>query len=424
MKLTSQSKNLMNFFLENNIQHSSKITEKTKDIFIELYNDIFDAYDFLKKFKKKSSNAFYSFEMQKIISSKQILKPKQFNSNSFPEMVRQHIDEMSSVQLTYHFSLFDRKITIHFVLENDNINENINENAREYNNYIDSIIMWLHILNKYSSPNCSKSLTIYFYMTSLKKTLPDSNIVVLDEINVNTAFTYTCRKDSEIVIYRKEEWFKVFLHETFHNFGLDFSDMNNELCKYKLLSIFDVNSDVNLYEAYSEFWAEIMNILFCSFHMLKNKRNINDFVLFSVKLIQIEKTYSFFQMVKALQFMGLSYKDLYSTTNKSTLLSHSIYKEDTNILAYFVVKTILLNNYEGFFQWCRNNNDSLLQFKKTIENQDKFCKFISNNYKSKQMLENVKSTENLMKSIVNGKKRQIHHDFLLMNMRMTLCELG
>lgn len=421
MKLTSQSKKLIGFFAKNNnIRPSLKMSEKTKDIFIELYNNIFTAYEFLNKFKKNLSNSIYSFEIQKIISSKQILKPKQFNSDSFPEIVRQHIDEMSSVQLTYHFSLFDRKITIHFILENDDINEN----SRNYNKYIDSIIMWLHILNKYSSPLCSKSLTVYFYMTSLEKNLPESNIAVLDEANVNTAFTYTCLKDSEIVIYRKEEWFKVFLHETIHNFGLDFSNMNTQFCKDKLLSVFDVESDVNLYEAYTEFWAEIMNILFCSFHMLKNKRNISDFILFSVNFIQIEKTYSFFQMVKTLQFMGLRYNDLYSKTNKSTLLRHSMYKEDTNILAYFVVKTILLNKYEGFFEWCRNNNDSLLQFKRTIENQDKFCNFIINNYKSKQMLENVNSTEKLMKTIVNGKKNQFHHDFLLINMRMTLCELG
>ena len=125
--------------------------------------------------------------------------------------------------------------------------------------------MWIYILNQYSSKICAKTITVYFYFTSLEKKLPKSAVSVLDEIHINTAFTTTCPRDSEIVIYRKEEWFKVFMHETFHNFGLDFSDMNNDICTRDILNIFPIDSKVNLYESYAEFWAEIMNALFCSF---------------------------------------------------------------------------------------------------------------------------------------------------------------
>jgi len=129
--------------------------------------------------------------------------------------------------------------------------------------------MWLYIINQYASKQCANSLVIYLYFTSLEKRIPNSNISILDEINVNTAFTSTCPKDSEIVVFRKEEWFKVFIHETFHNFALDFSDMNNNDAHKCILDIFKVNSNVNLYEAYTEFWAEIMNALFCSFFFIK-----------------------------------------------------------------------------------------------------------------------------------------------------------
>jgi hypothetical protein len=63
------------------------------------------------------------------------------------------------------------------------------------------------------------------------------------------------------------------MHETFHNFALDFSDMNSQstICKERILSIFPVNSNVNLYEAYTEFWAEFMNALFCSYYLTMNK---------------------------------------------------------------------------------------------------------------------------------------------------------
>ena len=111
-------------------------------------------------------------------------------------------------------------------------------------------------------------------------------------------FTTTCPKDSEIVIFRKEEWFKVLIHESFHNFALDFSDMNTYECTKDILSIFPVNSEVNLYESYTEFWAEIMNALFCSFFNLKSKTNFDDFLSNFEFFINFERTYSFFQLVK------------------------------------------------------------------------------------------------------------------------------
>jgi hypothetical protein len=190
----------------------------------------------------------------------------------------------------------------------------------------------------------------------------------LDEENVNTAFTTTCPKNSEIVVYRKEEWFKVFIHETFHNFGLDFSDMNISDSTKRILELFPVNSEVNLFESYTEFWAEIMNAVFCSFLLLKNKTNINEFMSNVTTIIQYERTYSFFQLVKTLRFMGLTYKDLYGKNNKSEMLRETMYKEDTNVLSYYILKTILLNNYPGFLQWCKTHNLSLLHFNKTPKN--------------------------------------------------------
>ena len=65
-------------------------------------------------------------------------------------------------------------------------------------------------------------MNIYIFLTDLKKKLPEHTGQEIGKINVNTGFTMTCRPKSNIVIYRKEEWFKVLIHETFHNFGLDF----------------------------------------------------------------------------------------------------------------------------------------------------------------------------------------------------------
>ena len=46
--------------------------------------------------------------------------------------------------------------------------------------------------------------------------------------------------------------------------------------------------------------------------------------------------------------MGLSYKDLYSSSPESELKREKYYKEDSNILSYYIITTVLINNYEGF----------------------------------------------------------------------------
>jgi hypothetical protein len=103
-----------------------------------------------------------------------------------------------------------------------------------------------------------------------------------------------------------------------------------------------------------------------------------------------------------------------------------LYKENTNVLAYYVIKTILLNNYGGFLGWCKSHNLSLLQFKKTIKNLKDFCLFIEKNYKTTDMLQNVKKTESFVKELEWVKtqtKKSKTQTFLESNMRMTVCEM-
>ena len=417
MKLSKNSKQLMLFFTKNKHINNIKQTNRTDNILNELYNDILNAYKYLNTLKQKGH--YYTVTTKKVLTATQISKPQNFNSNSFPELVRKHIDELTMSELTYHFSLYGRNIKVHFIVEDDNVELQL----ESYNKHVDSIIMWLYILNQYASKQCANSLAIYLYFTSLEKKIPNSNIFILDEINVNTAFTTTCPKDSEIVVFRKEEWFKVFIHETFHNFALDFSDMNNNHAHKCILDIFKVNSNVNLYEAYTEFWAEIMNALFCSFFSLKDKNDIDDFLSNAEFFINFERTFSFFQLVKTLDFMGLTYKDLYSETERSRMLRENLYKEKTNVLSYYIIKTVLINNYQGFLSWCKSNNLSLLQFKKTIKNQSEFCKFIENNYKSSSMLNGVAETKKFLNDI-RKKSKKMNLSYILSNLRMSICELG
>jgi hypothetical protein len=55
-----------------------------------------------------------------------------------------------------------------------------------------------------------------------------------------------------------------------------------------------------------------------------------------------------------------------------------------------------------------------------LTNQREFCNFIQKTYKNKSMLENVKSSNICLTHIKKNKK----NEYLLNNMKMSICELG
>jgi hypothetical protein len=424
MKITYESHKLMSFFVKHNCLNPIKQTKQTDHLLASLFKELLDGVEFVNAEKAKS-DTFYNPTITNIQTVSQIPKPTTFSANGFPELVRKIIDEHCFSAVSYTFNIYGRTIHIHFVTEEPSIHLKIHK----YNGYVDYILYWLYIVNKHASSQCSSDLTLFIYHTHLLKTLPSSNMDILSENNVNTGFTRTCIPKSEIVVYRMEEWFKVVIHESMHNFGLDFSNMNNAKCKQKILSLFPVNSEVNLFEAYTEFWARIMNIIFCSYSNARHKTDMNELLTNAEFFLNFERIYSFFQMVKVLDFMNIEYPFLIAKTTHADSLRRSLYKEQTNVLAYYIITMILINNYEDFLLWCKINNDTFLQFKKTELNQDRFCRFIEKHYRTPELLYNIDCTVELLDDIKKMERKNKHRkskyaEFLLKNLRMTLCELN
>lgn len=426
MELTKESHKLMSFFIKQKclLSINQSQTRTTDTILETLYEEIKAGVSYIQNIKslKRNGESFYNLKIENITNVNRVPKPSTFAPNSFPTEVRNHIDTFSVSSITYKFNLYKRVISIIFVTEYNSVEEIL----ETYNSYVDYMLVWLYIVNKYSSKSCSKELKIFVYHTTLLKELPNSNIEILSWNNVNTAFTRTCPVESEIVVFRKEEWFKVFIHETIHNFGLDFSDMDLREYNERILNLFPVNSEVNLYEAYTEFWARIMNALFCSFIIMKDKNDIEEFLTNAEMFINLERIFSFFQAVKILNFMGLSYEDLYKKSKLSANLRKTLYKENTNVLSYYVISLILINSYQDFLSWCNKNNNSLLEFKKTPTNLNNFCKFIEGKYKTKSILDGINCIKESLCRINRSIKYRNSGNmlYLLKNMRMTLCELG
>jgi hypothetical protein len=363
---------------------------------LKIYENINDGFNFVEQ--NKTNNSYKILIENNFHNS--------YNFNSIPSIIRENIENNLSNCLSYSFLLLKRKIKIYFILDKP-ITKNI---IQKYKNFVILMNVWLYIISTYSTFDCSEKLDIYIYLSSCLKELPTNSNTILNQEHANTAFTRLC---SEIIIFRQEEWFKVFIHETIHNFNLDFSNMNNEKCNQIIKNIFYVNSKVNLYESYTEFWARIINISFISYI---NTNNFNNFTKVFEKIINVEISYSTFQMIKILNYMNLTYDDLITNFQDN-------YKENTNILAYFVITNILLFNYIDFLSWCHNNNNNnnLYNFKKTNKNLSNFCQFIKNKYYDAPFLQNINRINEIFINNKNKKNKKIN--YLIKNLRMTVYEL-
>jgi len=273
------------------------------------------------------------------------------NSSFFPKTIRDYIKNTPSSLYEFKSKLNEREISINFYMFKDTVVK-----PHDLHKYTKMMLVWLYVCLKYSNKKCATDMVVQVYLTPFKKILPINNSIVLSPENVNTAFTMSCAADGVIVIFREEEFFKVFIHETFHAYGLDFGMNESKSLTTLLKKLFPIKSDFNVNEAYAETWARIINCGLYSFFSLTNSDNNKDnFLLYMDFCLQLERLFAIYQMNKILNFMGLNYKDLYELNERSSYLREQLYKENTHVFGYYILTAIFLNNYRQFITWGANN---------------------------------------------------------------------
>lgn len=359
--------------------------DKTKDILFNLFDLYFNA--------KKYVDQFDFIPMaQKIEVVSQI--PEIINDSSylFPEFIKNYIKNSSSLLVKFNFYILDeRNINIYFICCDETITS-----INKLTEYAKNICIWITMIHNIASLNCSKNLDLYIFLTPFNKKLPNSQLDYISSKDINTAYTTSCSLNTEIVIFRQEEWFKVFLHETFHNFGLDFSHYYTNNMNKELEKLFNLDIDFKLYEAYTETWARIMNIFFISINNIKTKSKFFDKFIFNIKK---EIVHSCIQANKLLNFYDLNY--LYLLKNKC------IYRENTAAFSYYILTSCLLNNYDKFFLWCYDNNTNLFKFN-NMSIFD-FIDFIKQNCKNKFYIKNMKTIDDYFKKEIFPNSMRMSH---------------
>ena len=418
MEFSENTANLMEIFMndfESKYFHLKTPSERSifDRIIKKMYADISTAevgYNDLIKRKHITMK-------KKILSENFKLPATNLLSSSYvPGEIYKSINKDAIAMIEYNVKLGDNKLNIYFLLfkESDLLD------IHKYDKRIKFIIMWFYVAFAYAKKSYGKKINLFLYLTTKQKILPKNKLTILGAENCNTAVTTACETNGDILIFREEEWFKVLIHETFHLLCLDFANMPNYILSEfnkKIREIIPVKSEYNLYEAYSEFWATIWNCAFCSYNII-DTNNFTNFASYMDYCVQIETIFAIFQMNKVLRFMGLSYSQLYiKDETANTIARRYLYREKTNVLAYYIVKTMLLFNHVDFLNWCdRNNGLSIIQFRNTRLNLMEFARFIEQKYKNHNFLAMVSDINKLFGNITIKKVE------LLKTMRMTACE--
>jgi len=294
-----------------------------------------------------------------------------------PDHIRDYIDKESKYYVTYEYTYKGREFKIIMVYDDENV-------ERKKAIVVDMFKWLTMIVDLGSLPrNCAQTTSIYCYLTPFKKELPAKRGEILSYDNANSAVTTACSQSNEICIFREEEMFKVFIHETFHAFNLDFSLQMKGSHVKQMKQMFNIKSEFNIYETYAETWAEIINIVFLSGNLgVANK------------MLQTEVAFSLHQMNKVLAYMGLDYSDLVSGNIVQK------YKEETNVFCYYVLKSLVLFYWSDFIEFCNGS----VKYRGTVSD---FIGFIREKYMDKGFI----NAANIASEHVSGK-----------TMRMTLWE--
>jgi len=189
-----------------------------------------------------------------------------------------------------------------------------------------------------------KDQHLTYFSLPQKKELPLKNIVnqkenkslELGPHECNSGLTYI--KLGHIVIYRQEECLKVLIHEMIHANHIDKHLRTSEMSKK-----FCVNYEVLLNETFTETLANLLNIFIINIKLNGTKKDLNI-------LYENEVKYSIYIYSKILDYYKIN--SVYDfIKNKKDQTCKTIFPQKTNVMAYYLLKNILLIQNHDFSKY-------------------------------------------------------------------------
>ena len=207
----------------------------------------------------------------------------------------------------------------------------------------------LHIKKVYSIDASTKPLYIYIWLTDFKKTLPKKGEIIGAD-NANGGYN----EGNTILIWRKEELPKVLIHELLHSFNCQLqlfnkisSNNNSNSNKNYIKKKFNIKGSFSVDESYVETLATIYNCVYCC---IENGKILPlDYLL---TFLNNERIFSVRQVNKILNHYNIhNLRELDIEYGNGNI----VFKQDTNIFSYYIIKMLLLNNMDEFMKFMDKN---------------------------------------------------------------------
>ena len=311
-------------------KHSKRSKKKSHKISkkISLYKEYRDLYKFLS-----SINTHFVVNEIKHISVVNEIKQtsvKTYAKIDSPFISKNISDEIKTLNNYKSYILKTNKsvITINIYYSDEDLTEFIM--------IINKALSFIFNISLHSVTTC----TINYYLSGAKKIMDQYTDYSNEEFSNKEVNSGSCNGSTKtITIWRKEEILKVTLHECMHL--LEYDEVNEDYLlkefykkKYKVSS-----SSMNIFEAYTETWAELMNCFLVNTLMKGNQHSF-------VKYLEYEKFFSHYQSAKIFYIKSLKEKPL--DLNKYT-----------NVLPYYIIKCEIFNDLRGFLNHCKNKNNNI-----------------------------------------------------------------
>jgi hypothetical protein len=351
------------------IEDTNKLMLKNKKINIKNNESILKNKFWMNVYEKMKA-IIYNYKYQNNITYKKelhdgssilthIFKDSAFISPTIINYIKSHLTH-------YYLIEFDNNLIYYFVKSNttSKTNKKINKDINE----ICRIIYSMKIL--FNRTNKNNKQVLYYFPTPLKKRI-NNNTHILGVNECNTGYSYLeslydkkedihcCHKNGNIYIFRKEEHYKVLIHELIHACYKD-QDMilskENELFSKN----FCINKQILLNESYTETIATILNLFYLHIILYNNKsknkpKNKNMKILENMYIN--ETKYSFYTMAKILNFYKInSINDFTKYSNQKGC--NTVFLQETNVFSYYIVKPLLLYNISKFSAFLKKYTDN------------------------------------------------------------------
>ena len=484
-ELQKNLKKYYSFSQNKNLKSEKKYINFQKYIFNKL-DLCLDANLNLSKFRKfyYSQTSEYKNYVRKIYNSH--FTRNKYITQETKDFIKNGENIRENCLLIYEIPYKNTKINFHFFIYN---NVGISQKNMEY---YDSKVLHMTVLinlitlltennNIYVTPDnkiCSKDgLNVYLFLTPFERKLENIdkkvihnnhvNKLVLGAKHCNGGFCYGCINAGEIIIYRFEEWFKVFSHECAHNFGVDnyiWGFMNqvnvidskpnqvyhNFLNKFNLGNqINNTNFDIGLQECIVEFWGEFLNNVIFSYnyskscilshpshsshstHSSHSSHSFKIYLSIFEKIANYELFHGLLQTTKILEYNDISFKRLLQNSQNSQNSKdledlknpENNYRESSHLFSYYILKTLIIYNYKKFIisPFSLNQNKILFNNENKLENMEIFFNSIISNANDNKFNKIIKLIEDLyefLREYKNCKKL----NYIISNLRMSILE--